>query len=112
MTVLSVKETRDNFAKAIETSLEAPVYIRKNKRHVAVLVSVKRYEELQKLEDKILFAAANKVHQNQDYCTIEESKELIDEILKEKIVKASRKVRANSMEINAQFDAMEYGGEV
>ena len=83
MTTLSVKDARQNFAEAIQSSNETPVFIKKNKQDVSVLLSVKRYKELEDMEDKVLSVLANKIDEKGDYCSAEETEEFIKYMINE-----------------------------
>jgi prevent-host-death family protein len=81
MEYVSSGEMRRKFAEILEEVILHPVVVRKHKRDVAVIMSAKKFAEMQSLEDAILGKMAQKAHQQGDYLSEEESANLIDKIL-------------------------------
>lgn len=80
----SAQEARANFSHMLNSSIEDPVFIQKHDKDFAVVLSVKRYSELEELEDRMLSILATEIDNNNDYLTPKESENVLNSILHEK----------------------------
>ena len=78
MTALNIREANLNFAKVIQASTKAPVYIEEGKKNVAVVMSAEKYQEL---EDYMLLKMVDEIHKKGNYYTTEKSEELIRQVI-------------------------------
>ena len=79
MKTITATEAKQNFGSLIASVNQGPVTIQKTNKDVAVVVSVKRYQELKKIED-ILYAEAAKLAIQEGVLSVKDSDDFLNSI--------------------------------
>lgn len=77
---IDASEAKAKFGQCLEAALTDSVIIRKSKREVAVMLSVKEYERLQAMEDQ-LWALKAEIAAQEGFLTVQESSDFLKNIL-------------------------------
>jgi len=78
--VFTAKEAKNNFGRLLDEARDLPVIIKKNNRNVAVIMSMKEYEALERAEDAVWGKMAMEAHK-EGYIGVLESEKLIRSML-------------------------------
>lgn len=81
MQYISSVEIRQKFSEAMEEAKDHPVTIQKNGRDHVVMISVKKFKELQEMEDMMLGEIAKNLDKEEDYLSDSDSAKLLGKIL-------------------------------
>lgn len=81
MNHVSSVEIRKNFAKIMDDAKESPITIQKNGKDHIVMMSVKKYEELQALEDRMYGELAKSLDKEENFLSAQDSAKLLSKIL-------------------------------
>jgi prevent-host-death family protein len=86
-------DLKNRLGDVAEEARIAPVVVARNGRPDLVVMSFREYLRLQKESDAAWGAVAKKVHSERDYLSAEETRNVLDEILKEEHVRKGRDKR-------------------
>lgn len=76
----TAKEAKNNFGRLLDEARERPVSIKKHGRKVAVILSVRAYEEFEAARDSYWGRAAERAHK-QGFIGVKKSNKLLKEAL-------------------------------
>ncbi|MFK5951151.1 MAG: type II toxin-antitoxin system Phd/YefM family antitoxin [Methylococcales bacterium] len=79
MKTMTSTQARQNFSAVLSTVESSPVFISKQDKEVAVIISTARYQELKKLED-ILYGKAAELAIKEGFASDKNASELLDSI--------------------------------
>lgn len=80
MNVVTVSKMRDNLSNTLSgVSDDEPITIQKNNKDIAVLISSRRYRELQRVED-LLYAKAAELALAEGFASDEETEEIMNKL--------------------------------
>lgn len=80
MTTMRSKDAQNKFGELLDIAQSEPVVVTRRDRPVVVVVSTKRYDELEALEDAVWAARAREASKS-GYASPEESMEFIERVL-------------------------------
>lgn len=81
MTTVTAKDAKNRFGELLDTAQRAPVYITKNGKKVAVVLSQEEYELFQNMEDAIWAARAERAKKEGTFLGPKESEAFLRKLV-------------------------------